>query len=357
MTKIAHILGDWSRNIGNAFFQLGGQYVLNQVFPNADIALIGEQPGYPSYWNPKGGNPGNFFDMASNIDVDYLVLMGPLFRKETEKIWSESFEKLLNRNVKIIYLGVAAMTYKKADISRYRNFLKNYPPYMFVTRDNETFQELGDLAKYAYDGIDLGFFIPDFYKPIGFIEDVSPFIAVSFDKLPSPVIKINEKLTNGKHWSKEFEFQNQSWVLEFNRFRMQLAKRSRYMMFVEGVLFRGNSQNVIGPYKIIRTDHRPHPLIKKKTFRDGNVFVSDIPYGYLEIYSQAELTLSNRLHACVAALSYGKNAMLISDTPRSRLLHRLNLDEIHNQPIQLDQDKIEIEKKSLIEFMKNQISK
>ena len=74
--KISFILGDWARNIGNAFFQLGGLHVLKTVLPHAQFAIIGEQPGYPSYWNRRGGNPPNYFDMAAEMDTDMLVLMG-----------------------------------------------------------------------------------------------------------------------------------------------------------------------------------------------------------------------------------------------------------------------------------------
>ena len=59
MTSIAHILGGWSVNIGNAFFQLAGYEVLRELFPSARISLVPEQPGYPSYWNRRGGNPAH----------------------------------------------------------------------------------------------------------------------------------------------------------------------------------------------------------------------------------------------------------------------------------------------------------
>ena len=81
MSKIAHILGGWSVNIGNAFFQLAGYHLLRECFPEAEIALIPEMPGYPSYWNRRGGNPSNYFDYVNQLKPDYLVLMGPVFRR------------------------------------------------------------------------------------------------------------------------------------------------------------------------------------------------------------------------------------------------------------------------------------
>ena len=124
MTKIAHILGDWSRNIGNAFFQLGGLWILQQTIPDAQFMLINEQPGYPSYWNPRGGNPSNSFDLPGIIDADYLVLMGPMFRPETSKIWEDSLLRIKSKGTRLILLGIGAMNYSDEYMEDYRNLLK-----------------------------------------------------------------------------------------------------------------------------------------------------------------------------------------------------------------------------------------
>jgi hypothetical protein len=358
--KISFILGDWARNIGNAFFQLGGLHVLKTILPDAEISIIGEQPGYPSYWNPRGGNPGNYFDMASAMDTDLLVLMGPMFRPETPKIWGDSLEKLLNRSTKFVLLGVAAMRYEKEHIATYREFLKKYPPDVLTSRDTETYQQLGDLAKYAYDGIDFAFFLPEIYKPVGFVSDVER-VVLNFDKIPEPEIRINDpspsKTTTKNSLNAQFIFNSETWSLKFPNYRTKLASRSRPLMFLEGILFRNESFQKIGQYKVIRTDHRPHPMISRKTYRGKNMFTNDTPYPYLEIYSQGVLTLSNRIHACVAAMSYGKSAMLFSSSPRVRMLERLGLQDILNHPVTLDANLIRREKEKLILFLQKHLAK
>ena len=191
MVKVAHILGDWSRNIGNAFFQLGGLWVLREVLPNAQIILINEQPGYPSYWQPRGGNPKNSFDTPSALDVDYLVLMGPMFRPETEKIWGDSLSKVLAKGTRLILLGIGAMKYDHENILHYRNFLTKYRPYIFISRDRETFDLIGDLSENAFCGIDFGFFMPEVYQPLGLNGCSEKFIALNFDKIPEPHITLS----------------------------------------------------------------------------------------------------------------------------------------------------------------------
>jgi hypothetical protein len=353
--KIGFILGDWSRNIGNAFFQLGGYHVIKSLFPEAKIGIIAEQPGYPSYWNRRGGNPENYFNMPSLVDLDYLVLMGPLFRPETERIWGAELGKILSRGTRLILLGVAAMRYEKIDVEGYRNFLKKYPPYMLISRDRDTFELLGDSAQYAFDGIDLAFFLPEVYQPIGLVDDAKPFIALNFDKTPEPMINIGNKPGSSSlnDYCHSFIYSGRNWTVQFPQFRTWFARKSRYSMYLEGLFGKGSQVKQIGGYSIIRTDHRPHPLLGRKTFRYPNMLVNDTPYPYLEVYSHAELTLSSRLHACVAALSYGKPAMLFSTSPRSRLFDRLNLGNILKSPVTLDMQLLTLEKENLLSFLRN----
>jgi hypothetical protein len=354
--KISFVMGDWGRNIGNAFFQLGGHHVLKKVKPEAKIAFTAEQPGYPSYWNPRGGNPEGYFPMADVMDTDYLVLMGPLFRGETESIWAESFKVLQEQGTQIILLGAAAMTYNPTDVRKYRDLLERFPPYLLISRDSETYQLLGDLAEFAYDGFDLGFYLPEIYQPVGFREHC-PMIALNFDKIPHPEIQIGGewKPKDTDRFIKAFQYQGQDWLVKLPRLRTKLAENSRYLMFLEGVIFPGKKETEIGGYQVVRTDHRPHPMIPWKTYRDKNVLVNDVPYPYLEVYSQAELTLSNRIHACVASLSYGQSAMLFSRSPRIRMLDRMRLPQITEQPARLDLDWLEAEKDGLENFLREHL--
>lgn len=358
MTTFAFILGDWSRNIGNAFFQLGGSYALSQVLPTAKQVMIAEQPGYPSYWNPRGGNPKNFFDMAASVEADYLVLMGPMFRAETQKIWGESLDKIMSKGTRLILLGVAAMKYSDELMAQYRAFLKKYPPYLLTSRDHESYLKLGEMAQHAYDGIDYGFFVSDVYQPVGFGNRLKDFIALSFDKVPEPTISIHDQPvqlgSNVDPLSQVFEFNGRYWALSFPKLRTWLATRSRYTMFLEGIL-PGNQVKEVQGYPIIRADHRPHPMLGLKTYRYPNMLVNDTPYPYFELYSQAALTLSTRVHACVAAVAYGKSAMLMSYTPRSRLLDRLGLGEITQRPMSLEKSVLQQEKASLLAFLQEHL--
>ena len=354
MTRIAHILGGWSVNIGNAFFQLAGYHVLRDCLPEAEVMLVPEQPGYPSYWTRKVGHPGHSLDYVNLLAPDYLVLMGPIFRREIFTIWGDALERLMLAGTRLALLGVGAMTYTDPDIQLYREFLSRFRPALMVTRDSDTYHLLGDLAECACDGIDFSFFLSDYY-PLPKIEAFANTVALNFDKIPEPRILVNSSST--AHGA-SFEFGGQRWQLDFPRFRTWLARSSRYGMFLEGAVFGGNEVEKIGGFDVLRLDHRPHPLLRAKTYRSPRTLVNDTPYPYLDVYGNAALTLTDRVHAAAAALQYGKPAMLFSSSPRVRMLDRLGLEEIGERPVRLDKERLREEKgkiKSFIEANKKKL--
>ena len=283
--------------------------------------------------------------------------MGPMFRPETMGIWGESLERIVSQGTRLIYLGVGAMRYEPEYIEQYRAFLKKFPPFLFVSRDDESYEKLGDLAHFGYNGIDLAFFIPDYF-PISGFANLPPYVAFNFDKIPEPEFVIfskgSPKVDQGKV-IKQFEFNHQTWIVKPEHWRTRLARRSRYTMLLESILFKGNQTKMIGDYPIVRTDHRYTPIIGRRTYRYPNVMVNDTPYPYFEIYGKAELILSDRLHACVMGLAYGRFAMVFSESPRLRLLDRFDIPDITSRPLSIDPLVLNQEKTNLIEFLKKHL--
>ena len=119
--------------------------------------------------------------------------------------------------------------------------------------------------------------------------------------------------------------------------------------------FKGFHNKQINQFDIIRLDHRFNPYSRKKIYTDANTFSMDTPAGFLIAYSNSSLTLSNRVHANVATLSYGNKSMYFSDSKRARLLDRLDLNEIYNKPMSLSKEVLDMELNSLKTFIKNSI--
>lgn len=325
--------------------------MLREVFPDDEIHIIPEQPGYPSYWNRRGGNPANYYDYVTQLKPDYLVLMGPVFRREMFSIWGDALEKLMSSGTRLVLLGVGAMTYAEADIQLYRSFLSRFRPALMVTRDMDTFNLLGDMAESSCNGIDFAFFLSDYY-PLHKNDALANTVALNFDKIPEPRISINSSSSLA---GASFDFAGDHWQVKFPRFRQWLTRSSRYGMFLEGVLFGGNKTEKIGNYDLVRLDHRPHPLVRTKTYRSPRTLVNDTPYPYLEVYGNAALTLTDRVHAAAAALQYGKPAMLFSSSPRVRMLDRLGLVQIVNKPVWLDGELLEEEKGKVRAFLRQNL--
>ena len=109
----------------------------------------------------------------------------------------------------------------------------------------------------------------------------------------------------------------------------------------------------VGNFRVVRTDHRFHPHFRGKIYRQQNSFVADLPHGYLNLYANAEFTLSDRVHACAVTLAYGHSAMLFAKTDRHGLLGRVGAEGITEHPVKLDMKRLENEKKSQIDWLNN----
>ena len=338
--KIASVEGYWSTNIGNAFFQISANGILNDL--GFEVFSV---PDVPGFINVKKGNPNNYFEFMNELDTDYFCIHGPFFRKEFDKIYLNNIKKIRSRGIKVMGLGVGSMHYDSKSISYYNKWLKECEFDLISTRDLLTYNFLKGTVRKLHNGIDLGFFI-SYYKPQpSFIND-KKFICYNFDQIPEPIffedakgpIKIGDKLFNYK---KSLSGEPRGIFKKLFPYIRPYFKRFH------------NKQ--INQYDIIRLDHRFNPYSRKKIYTDANTFSMDTPPGFLIAYANSLLTLSNRVHANVATLSYGNKAMYFSDSKRAKLLDRLGLNEIYNRPMSISKDILDNELNSLKTFLKNSI--
>ena len=338
--KIASVKGWWSTNIGNSLFQISAEGIIKEI--NAEIITVPDAPGY---MNVNKGNPNNYFEFMDYIDVDYFCIHGPFFRKEFDKIYLENLKKLKKRGVKIIGLGVGAMHYDDNSIKYYNQWLKEIDFDLITTRDELTYGFLKGKVRNLYNGIDLGFLIK-FYKPQpNFIND-KKLICFNFDQIPEPIFYEDN---NGMILldDKKYNFRKSLSNEPRGKFKKIFPYLRPYFKQYKDVSMNG--------YTIIRTDHRFNPYSRKKIYSDKNTFAMDTPEGYLLAYANSKLTLSNRVHANVATLSYGNSAIYFSDSKRAKLLDRLELGDIYNKPMKLSSDILDMEKNNLLDFIKNHL--
>jgi hypothetical protein len=89
-----------------------------------------------------------------------------------------------------------------------------------------------------------------------------------------------------------------------------------------------------------------------KIYRKPNAIASDEPWTYAAVYANAALTVSDRVHACVASLAYGTPARLHNPTTsRKVLFDPVGADRIEHEVVTVSRGVLDDAWGSLVEFL------
>jgi hypothetical protein len=351
----------WSTNIGNAFFAEGIKYVLERAIPGCRAFLLTDQAAFLNLLPGRKyrHEPRNSLRYLDHIRPDYVVIAGSCLTEQFPRIWGESFRRLYEGGAKVLLIGAGHYDYSAKEIEVCRDLLRQYPPHVFISRDRKTYELFHDVSKHSYDGIDCAYFVPEVFEPVQ--TDLPPYIVLNFDKTPEPFIRVStngvssgsgsSSLAQGN--SVRFDFQGREWLLQFPRIRLKLSRllNKGYAFTVGPMGLHGTRQKQAGEMMIVRTDHALNPLMLRRIFRGPNAFAGDLPYTYYNLYAQTELTLTDRIHAALVTLSYGRPAMLISRSGRASIIERVGGGDVTRGPTQLDMDNLSREKQGMIDFL------
>lgn len=350
--RVALVSGFWGQNIGNAFFNVGGKWILEQIFGSTNVGFVQDQPGYRTFHNQKNGNPKNDIEYLRLLDLDYIVLQGPLLTEGFQHLWRPTFKELTRRGTKIILMGAAFFKFRDAELKAAKSFLEEFPPALISTRDSRSFEILSgwDLSAPLYDGLDSAFFAPKAFSPFK-VHDC-PYYAFNFDRYPEPTIELN-----GQNSSADFHFDadGAAWDLTTPSFVSKLAHRSKVQAYLGHLLDRRDLPETLNNKLILRPEHRYNPHMTYKIYQHKNALASDEPWTYFSIYANSTLTLADRVHACVATLAYGNPAMLFTPSPRAALFERVGCGDIKKHPVILDLEYLEEERMKQLEWLKSKI--
>lgn len=314
---VLHNGGGWITNIGNAFLDLGSMESIREACPEADIHLTSVLNRWISHHIDKGvtgrllNKPAyidNTFNLQDYAKVDYVTQSGAFLAKHWFDLHGKVLLNLKEKGIRLIINGggMTDSSYNEVEIENTRDYLKKLKPYLFISRDEKSFENYKDLAEHAYNGIDVAFFLSNFYKPPKL--NLPPYIALNFDKEVEPNIEV---------------------------------------LGIDTDAF------------IVRTHHsfwhnfhlRDFIKMKSYYYDRENTMISEIPHDYLNVYANANSTYSDRVHACVATFSYGNPAKLFGRTPRSLLFDRIGASEITKKVVTPDMAKVNIEKKKQASFL------
>jgi hypothetical protein len=336
--NIGLVGGFASTNIGNDFFTRGIEFALKKAAPDFNIIVTQNLPGY--YWKEGGTNPRNSFNYLDCMDLDYLILTGPLFDVQFPHIWKETLTRLKKKGTRIMILSAGSQKYDEAERKTVRKFLEFIEPSVLISRDTPTYEAYKDLAEYSYDGIDFAFFINDIFKP--YKLDHPEYVLLNFDTMPEPRFRQLSKDKNS------FEFLGKNW--SFEKTKMNKINKTIYRFFPE---WFSNYNKDFGKYEIVRPVNYVNPGNSKKFFSVPGTYLSELTYDHVNLYANASGILSCRVHSCVASLVFGKEAMLFSKSLRGQLFDRVGLGEIREHPVTLDPAYLQDEKNKQIDFLKN----
>lgn len=348
MTKTACLaFGYWSQNIGNAFFQIGGEALLKSVLGNDNVFKVHDIPNHWTLHRKSKGNADGWFDMISRIEADYVVFQGPSLDAYFELGYSGVLGRLAERGIEPVLLGIGFLNYTAEEVQQAKRLIEDTRIRTVSTRDRNTFQLLQQCA--SYDGIDSAFFLPWAYQPVKLQTD--GLIALNYERMSEPVGLIKQ-LLHGESASLE---QAGASSGKWNR----LLKRSHALSYAATTLRPGRGRRLerIGRWEVARTVHRSNPANQKIFFQRSNSVVSDEPYTYCNLYANAEYTFSDRVHACVASLAYDRSAFFGFETKRASLLERVGLELPMTTPQRLDPSYLEQERSALREHLVHQLTK
>ena len=346
----------WSPNIGNAFFALGIQHLLQTTVSNSRVVLLSDQAAYLNFLPGRSyrREPKNSVRYLDAVRPEYIVLCGSILTRHLPSIWTKSLECLLNNGTRLLLIGVGYYDYTQEESETCKGFLKRFPPYVLATRDQHTYDDLKDYAEHSYSGIDGAYWLPDVFQPIR--TELPPYIVLNFDKAPQPDIRTcNTGSCDGRSREEivRFAFRGLDWELCFSPYLLAITRKfgagARYPLSLLGL---GNSaQKSVEEYMVIHTDHSLNPLVTPKTFGSANAFAGDLPYTYLNLYSQSELTITDRIHAALVTLAYGRPAYLVTSSGRASIIERIAGQDPTRGPISLDIPRLELEKSLQADFL------
>ncbi|MGB9960685.1 polysaccharide pyruvyl transferase family protein [Halobacterium sp. MBLA0001] len=328
------LLRTWTTNIGNGFIDKGAYSLVKQAteddeiievsgFPNlvADHKSLGELSGIKGAmgslgsWlanlrRQKSDYPERILNISELVDPDVAILPGCVLYQHGVGTYLPVLKNLQKRGIPLILLGAGGGDYNSDTIEETKSMLEDIDVHGIITRDKKAYKHYTDIAEQSYNGIDCAFFINDWYSPP---YANSTFDMATFDSITEPDVGNGRRVIRANH--NPFE-QPHRGIIKQLKFRFD----------------------------------------NRRFYNNDDIFVSDNVKDYLFLYGNSTVTHSDRIHACVPALAYGKKAKFYYDTPRAALFDRVLEDDITDEIVALDKSEIGKEKREQVSELSDIIS-
>ncbi len=347
MSSAVLAVGYWGQNIGNAFFQLGGSALLKRALGAENVAFVQDVPAHWTLHRKRRGNPEQWWNIVSKVRADYVVFQGPSLDRFSNEALDATFRELSRRGVEPVLLGVGLKTYADDEAELARRLIDRHRVRVVATRDRSTFDALAGRA--SYDGIDSAFFLPWAVRPASL--HTSKYVALSFERMIEPSAQILQVLAG-----EQIAIGHSTRALSLAGAANAMAQRSHAAAYLVHSVWPRQHRRAYGDYSVVRLVHRTNPAHIAKIYRNANTVASDEPYTYITTYAAASFTFSDRVHACVVALAFGRPAMMWFATPRNGLLERVGVVLPMAAPTALSVSVLEQERAAELHYLRQALA-
>lgn len=287
-------------NVGDGFYQIAIEEYFRREFPQHDVVVF-DGPIERAF-RPTARFSENAFRSDHFIRADLHVLSGPIFN-ESFFIYYEDLIKSYHERGEL-YAFVSVHGSDRGDVTeKIKEFLKKYPPAFMSTRDPMTYGIYKDLGFDIYDGLCFAYCSSQI-SMVPSLDYIGKSVAYSFYSKEEPSISAI------KYDGDKIE------KIEFHGGQDKVGSLSRHLQW------RKNKPAEAFDAKIIRLIHDLGYKFSHLNFAAPNSYLSYNPKGYLSIYKSVDVTASDRIHACVASLSFGKKVYYFGDDPRDSIFDR-----------------------------------
>lgn len=304
MIKIIVENSTWN-NVGDGFYQTSLYMILKSLLPEGQIAM-GDGP-LDRAFRPSRMFARNAFDIRGEQAADLYCFSGPILNATFMKHYAPLIERISGRGAAYMLLSIHGSP-GLAIHDEIKSFLRKYPPIAFSSRTRQTFDKYRDAVDEPYNGVCAAFFV-SLVCPVASLDADHDFVVYSFYSRLEPRVSFSID-GNG--------------TIDLNSVQVSdsatpLWRFSRHFEWLRRL------PSCSGSFQIVRPAHDLSYKFSHLNFAKPNSFLSYNPLSYLSLYSGGALTVSDRVHACVAALSYGKPAVLVGKWDRAALFDRLQL--------------------------------
>lgn len=325
-------------NIGDAFYQFPLECLLREEVGDHGIVKAIDGPV------ERGYRPGRFransFDPRPDYEGDHVVFSGPILTETFMDLYAPYIRTIVDRGGS--YSLISVHTYLRAPlIDVLKRFFAVYPPVAISTRDTLTYELMRGVAPIERDGLCFAFFLSRTIDPP---EMRSNHLCLSWYNGPEPSIRVKGDLRSDMPAE---VIADQITVEEApkNKLPWRIA---RHLEWRRGLPSR------IANVEVVRPVHGLYPFAHL-TFSKPNSYASYNPISFLGLYRSCVACVTDRVHAGVAALSFGRPANIVRLDDRYAIFERAPLNKLSNGFFELSNSGLEKELTDVRQWLRGQL--